>query len=62
MLIQKTLTSLMLPRTTIEARFEDGRKIIEVRGKRICRQPSPMSNASGMLRMLDLVSLARLAG
>ena len=27
-----------------------------------CRQPSSMSNASEMLRILDLVSLARLAG
>ena len=27
-----------------------------------CRQPSPMSNASRMLQMLDLVSLACLAG
>ena len=25
-----------------------------------CRQPFPMSNASGMLHILDLVSLARL--
>ena len=27
-----------------------------------CQQPTSMSNASGMLQILDLVSLARLAG
>ena len=33
-----------------------------IKDKTSCQQPSSMSNASGMLPILDLVSLARLAG